>query len=204
MMTTTISVRIGQSDLLNFALVMGGAQQKVVEAVKCRPAYDPQKDYWKRLRDRIATMHRNAQPLTVLDDLCKLVPDKKKANYTAVVAVYKRFLGHKTLVWFTPQKRVWAHNGLIVGINPELGLEINGTPHVIKLYFSEETLSKDKAAVIIQLMENALQSLHPVGTVFSILDVPRNKLVTNRGKKQNLMPLLRGWATAFVQMYQEL
>ena len=204
-MNITVSViQISQSDLLDFALSSGASQQTKVSAIKNRPQYDPRTDHWKRLRDRIAKMHRQDEPSTVLDDLCAIVPDKKKERYKTAVAVYKRFLRGKTLDWFTPVRRVWKHGDLAVSINPELGLYINGTPHVIKLYFREEKLSKDRAVSILQLMETTLKAYHPEDTVFSILDVPNNKLLTNGGKRRNLMPLIRGYALAFVQMYKEL
>ena len=206
MTTTATRIQISQSDLLDFTLSSGIAQQAKVREIKKRPDYDPRVDYWKLLRDRIARMHRNNEPLTVLDDLCRLVSDKKKANYKAAVAVYKRFLRGKTIDWFKPVRRIWQHGDLSVSINPELGMVINGTPHVIKLYFRDETLSNDKVAGIIQLMETALAPFHPDDTVYSILDVPNNKLLTlnPRNRTRNLMPSIRAFAIAFIQLYNEL
>ena len=204
MKATSSLIQISQSDLLDFALSSGASQQTKVSAIKNRPPYDPRTDHWKRLRDRITKMHRQDEPSTVLDDLCAIVPDKKKERYRKAVAVYKRFLRGKTLDWFTPVRWVWKHGDLAVSINPELGLYISGTPHVIKLYFREEKLTKDKAAGIIQLMETTLQAFHPAGTIFSILDVPNNKLLTNPSLKRSLMPLIRAYAIAFAQLYNEL
>lgn len=202
--TTEASVQITQADLLDFALSSGAAQQAKVRAIKYRPEYDPKTDYWKRLRDCIAKMHRRDEPATVLDDLCALVPDSKKVNYQKAASVYKRFLRGKTIEWFSPIKRVWRHGQLEVSINPELGLVINGTPHVIKLYFREERLTRDRTNGIIQLMKNTLGSYHPEDTVYSILDVPNNKLITQTTKAPDLMPSIRAYALAFVQMYHEL
>ncbi len=164
----------------------------------------PRTDYWKPLRDRMARMHRRDEPMTVLDDLCADVPERKKQRYRTAVAVYKRFLRNKTLHWFAPPKSTWRHGDLAVRINPELGLIINGTPHLIKLYFREERLTKDKVAGLVQLMATELGASQPANTVFSILDVPNNKLLTNQHYKPDLMPLVRGWALAFVQIYNEL
>lgn len=200
---TFTPIKISQSDLLDFAMTSGVTQQTKVRTVKYRPEYDPKNDYWKRLRDRIAKMHREEEPLAVLDDLCAMVPDSKKANYKNAVTVYKRFLRGKTIDWFKPIRRIWRHGQLEVNINPELGLVINGTPHVIKLYFKEEKLSKDKIAGIIQLMETTLKGYHPEETVYSVLDVPNNKLLT-KNQKHDLMPLIRAHALAFVQIYHEL
>lgn len=204
MSETLVYLKIGQSDLLNFAMASGIAQQTIVRSIKYRSDYDPRTDYWKPLRDCIKKMHRADEPMTVLDDLCRHVPAKKQANYERAVKVYKRFLNGKDLEWFKPIRRDWQHGDLQVRINPELGLMINGTPHIIKLYFSDEKLTKDKAAGIIQLMETTLQSYHPQDTVYSILDVPRNKLLTIVGYKYNMMPSIRAYATAFVHMYNEL
>ena len=204
MNTTTTSIQIGQSDLLDFTLSVGIAQQVIVRNLKNRADYDPRTDYYKPLRDRIKRMHRNEEPLTVLDDLCSHVPDKKKLRYKAAVAVYKRFLRGKTIDWFRPIRRTWKHGDLIVRVNPELGLVINGTPHVIKLYFRDEPLKKDKVLGILQLMETTLGAYHPEETVYSILDVPNNKLLTITNRRHDLMPSLRANALAFVQLYNEL
>ncbi|MEZ0484976.1 hypothetical protein [Fibrella aquatica] len=197
-------IEIGQSDLLDYALTTGTAQQRLVREIKYRPDYDPRNDYWKRLRDRIAKMHQQAEPLSVLDDLCKAVPTKKQPNYQKAVAVYKRFMRNKTIDWFKPVKRTWKHDDLLVSINPELGLVINGTPHVIKLYFREQPLMKDKTVGIIQLMESTLSTYHPAETVYSILDVPRNKLLTATNAKQNMILTMEAQALAFIYLYNRL
>ncbi len=199
-----LPIDISQADLLDFVLTTGTGQQKIVREIKYRPPYDPRNDYWKRLRDRISRMHQQAEPLTVLDDLCGQVPPKKQPNYTNAVAVYKRFLRNKQVDWFKPIRRTWKHDELQVRINPELGLVINGTPHVIKLYFREEALTKDKALGIIQLMQATLRGYHPAETVYSILDVPRNKLRTAQNAKQNMLLTMEAQARAFIYLWNRL
>lgn len=203
-LTPITTIDIGQSDLLDYALTTGIAQQRIVRNIKYRPEYDPRNDYWKRLRDCIAKMHQRAEPFAVLDDLCGVVPVKKQPNYQSAVLVYKRFMRNKAIDWFKPIRRSWKHDSLTVSINPELGLVINGTPHVIKLYFRDEPLKKDKVLGIIQLMETTLGTYHPAETIYSILDVPRNKLLTAQNAKQNMLLTMEAQAMAFIYLYNRL
>ena len=135
-----------------------------------------------------------------------MLPTEKKATYKTVAAGYIRFLRHKITIWFQPMRRLWEHkpSGLAVRINPEIGLRIDGTPHVLKLYFCQKPLQKDRVLGIVQLMEATLQPYHTSDTIFGLLDVPNNKLWTTADCKDDLMPSIRGHAMAFMQMYNEL
>ena len=70
-----------------------------------------------------------------------------------------------------------AHN-IEVKVNPELGLEVNQQPHLIKLYFKADPLAKPKTEVITHLMEIALRPYCPANCRMSVLDVRRHKLHT--------------------------
>ena len=63
-------------------------------------------------------------------------------------------------------------------MNPELGLEIDGTPHLIKLYFKSDKLAKNRIDIITHLMSVVLsdQCPSPEETTMSVLDVRRAKL----------------------------
>ena len=62
-------------------------------------------------------------------------------------------------------------------MNPELGFTlIDGKPTVIKLYFKNEPLSKNKVNLTRALMCDALQYKAPPEVVFGVLDVQRGKV----------------------------
>jgi hypothetical protein len=67
-----------------------------------------------------------------------------------------------------------------VNINPELGLDLDGTPHVIKLYFKAERLPRNRAEIILHLMNTSLCDDGCVRT-FAVLDIRSARLITSTG-----------------------
>jgi hypothetical protein len=66
-----------------------------------------------------------------------------------------------------------------VSVNPELGLRINGTPHLVKLYFKADKLAKNRADIITHLMGKTLSGKAPAGCVMGVLDVRNARLLTS-------------------------
>lgn len=89
---------------------------------------------------------------------------------------YKKWWGQKALVWFAPPRAAYAQHGVEVIINPELGLDINGARHLVKLYFKTEPLSKLRVDNITRLMESTLRSHCQKNEVMAVLDVRESKL----------------------------
>lgn len=200
------SVEISLTDFVDFVLNSGGAQQKKVREIKQQNAYDPANDHYRQMRNGIIRMHQYNDPVQKLQEICANTTNRKKATYKAVASGYERFLRGKIAIWFQPMRRIWEHkpSGLRVRINPEVGLWLDSTPHVLKLYFCQKPLQKDRVLGIVQLMEAALVPNHTSDTVFGLLDVPNNKLWTTADCKDDLMPSIRSYATAFMQLYNEL
>lgn len=89
---------------------------------------------------------------------------------------YISWCGNKRMQWFSPPHRLYNYRDIEIGVNPELGLTINGTSHLVKLYFKADPLSKSKVDVITHLMSICLDSRCPVNTAMSVLDVRNRKL----------------------------
>lgn len=206
MHATSTAVEIRLTDFVDFVLLSGVAQQRKVREIKERNAYDPVNDHYKQMREGIIRMHKYNDPVEKLGDICNRVVDKKKATYKAVATGYEKFLHNKIAIWFQPMRRLWEHqpSGLGIWVNPEVGLRIDGTPHLLKLYFNKTPLQRDRVLGIVQLMENSLRPFHTPDTVFGLLDVPNNKLWTTADCKEDLMPSVRAHAMAFMQLYDEL
>ena len=82
-------------------------------------------------------------------------------------------------------------------VNPELGLNIDGAPTLVKLYFKQEELAKRRVDVIQLLMSVAFGK--PLN--FAVLDVQRGKLFTTSTPNNALLPLLIGEAASFAAMF---
>jgi hypothetical protein len=194
---------ISLTHFVDFVSKAGTPKLTVVKNAKKQLAedYDPATDFYKVIRDAIAELHRNGQPKSALDKVLLGLTDRKKITaYPPIVRGYKKFLGNKELVWFSPPRDDWSHGDLNVSVNPELGLVIKGTHHVIKLYFKADTLTKLRIEVATQLMNLVLgKSEKPI--VFGVLDVRNAKLFQSSGVNPGLVALLQGEALSFAQIF---
>lgn len=194
---------ISLTHFVDFVSKVGTPKLTLVKNVKeqLANAYDPASDFYKTVRDGIIEMHKKGDPKTTLDVLLTGLGDhKKQTAYPPIVAGYKKFLGRKAIAWFDPPREEWTHAGLAVNVNPELGLNINGVPHAIKLYFKAVKLTKLRIDIATQLMELALGT-GGSSTVFGVLDVRNARLFTSGGTSSGVIALLRGEAASFAEVY---
>jgi hypothetical protein len=184
---------------VDFVSKAGTPKLTVVKNAKQQLAdgYDPATDFYKAIRDGIVSMHKKGQPKTALDTVLHGLTDKKKITaYPPLVGGYKKFLGKREITWFAPPRDDWSHGDLTVNVNPELGLTINGTHHVIKLYFKADKLTELRIGVITQLM-NVVLGKYKKPIVFCVLDVRNAKLFSSTGANPGLLALLQGEALSF-------
>jgi hypothetical protein len=103
--------------------------------------------------------------------------------------------------WFTPPVTTLPVGDLEININPELGFEIDGRPHLIKTYFRGEPLAQKRVSLVLGLIGSALAPTRP-GTVFAMLDVKNGRLRTLKSAPNpRLGLLLRGEAASFSTIY---
>lgn len=196
---------VSLTDFVDFVAKSGRPKLTVVKQIKRRTEYDPKEDFWRRLREAIVEFHRTGQTdKNRLDGVLNGLTHKPKVTaYPTVLSAYKRFLGRKDISWFLPAREAWTSGGLTVNVNPELGLEINGERHLIKLYFKRDKMAKAKADLILLLMKEALKK-QPKGTKFALLDVRENKLFAAASPPSDLRPLLEGEAVNFTTIWNAL
>ena len=197
---------ISLTDFVDFVIKAGTPKLTKVREVKNRKPYEPAFDFWKRLREGIADFHRNGgTDKSRLDDIVDTLTDRKKVNrYPAALAAYKRFLGRKKVKWFDPKRGVWSHGGLDVRVNPELGLEIDGTLYVVKLYFKDESPSKNRVDVVLAMLEDVVGTQAPKGSVMAVLDIANAKLLCPPNPEPKLMALMQGEARSFVEIWKSI
>jgi len=198
-------LEISLTDFVDFVISSGTPRVTKVRDLKYRPAYDPRFDFWKPLREAIEDFHKTGRPLQWLQQRATGQTDRKKqARYPAAFEGYERFLGHRSMAWFKPPAAPWSQSGVSVKVNPELGLKINGVPHVLKLYFKADKLSKNKVDVITHLMEVSLSQIAPKQAAMGIVDVPRGKLITPTVQVSGVAALLAGEAAALATMWAQV
>ncbi len=200
------SILVSLTDFVDFVSKSGRPKLTQVKTVKWRPKYDPQTDFWRALREAIIEFHRSNQTQKSRLDaaLIGITHIPKLTAYPVALAGYKKFLGRKSIQSLPDIRSSWSHGNLNVNVNPELSLSIQGTPHLVKLYFKGDTLSKKNAELILLMMADSLGSKTALGTVFSLLDVQRGKLFTTTSVDVGLKPLLQGEATSFETMWNQL
>ena len=203
---------ISLTDFVDFVTKSGAPRLTKVRDVKSRPdEYDPATDFWKPLREGIVQFHKTGsenekkKKKKELDRILETVADSKKAaRYAECVAGYKKFLGKKKHVWLAPSKAPWIGAGLTVRVNPEVGLELDGVRHILKLHFKADKLTKIRTSCVLLLMAQALGPMVAPGTQFGVVDVPRGKLYAAEQPDDSLLPLLIGESAAFASMWDQL
>jgi len=137
---------------------------------------DSSPEFYQSLRDAIVAMHREDLLPVTLDQVVSREPSEKKRRvFGRVVEGYRRFLATGSMKWFEPPRTRYRMGAHEVDVNPELGLAIDETPHVIKMYFRGEPLTPRRTSVMLSLLAGRLGRICP-GHVFAVLDVRHGKL----------------------------
>jgi hypothetical protein len=164
------------TDLVDIVSRSGTPKATKIKEIKGRDSYSPATDFYKRFRDGVVRIHSSGGDKTELKGILAQTDSKKLNHYPDLVNGYRKWWGKKALQWFEPPSEIWHRHGVSVRVNPELGLVISGTPHVIKLYLKGDKLSRTRISIISHLMTTALASKLVDGTVLSVLDVRHSKL----------------------------
>ena len=173
-------------DFLDVAEKTGKPRITKVRQIK-KATYSPATDFYRPLRQGIIGIHSKGKARTALSSLLQDVSDKRKiGNYPSAINGYDKWWGTRQLKWFVPPKNKYAKFGFEVSVNPELGLEINGAPHVIKLYLNTTPLSPNRAALMAALMTQVIGPLAPTAGL-DALDARRSKLIPFTAQSLSLM-----------------
>jgi hypothetical protein len=140
--------------------------------------YDPATDYYKGIREALIAAHQEGLGKAHITEAAASAYGRKIDAYEEIATAYKSWWGKKEISWFDPPRAVWEPDDIFgVAVNPELGLCINGSKHVIKLYFKSDTLAKNRVDIITHLMHDQLSD-ECADCSFSVLDVRNKKLHT--------------------------
>lgn len=197
--------KISLTDFIDFVSSVGTTKFSIVKKISKRGYYHPAFDFWKPLREAIIELHQEGGNKNDLDKIMKGITDKNKQNrYPELISQYKSFLGRKETKWFEPPFEEWKHDDLNIRLNPELGLNINGKPYIIKLYFKSEPLSKKKSDLLLLLIKEKLQKGKFKNTNFAILDIGRKKLFEKTKLNSDNLALLEAEANSLLTMWNSI
>lgn len=202
----TKNMEVSLSEFVDFILKSGIPRMTHVKNLQGRGQYSPATDYYKGLREAIVEFHSggSADGSILEQALARHVANHKGSKYPVRLEAYRRFLGKKSAEWFVPPRAEWRFEDLVVRLNPELGLRLNGNATVIKVYWKEQKLTMRQVELILFMMRKELGPLAPEGTTMAILDLPSAKLLTEGKSNLDLSPLLRSEARAFIELWKSL
>lgn len=169
--------RITLTDVVDVISKSGTPKATKVSQIKYRQSYSPQTDFYKALREGIVSIHQNGYSKQKLGDVLKFLSDEKKIkNYPKAIQGYDKWWGKKNIAWSAPFSATYSYQDIDIGINPELGLIIDGEPYLVKLYLKDESLQKLRIDIVLALMECALRDGAPTNCKMAVLDVRSSKM----------------------------
>lgn len=194
--------KVSLTTFVDFATAVGSTRLTKVRRAKSSYGedYAPQKDFYKALREAIEdTFETGWSSADLKKKLSNISDPKKQKNYEACRKGINKWAGNKTFVSHPKKGDSWKSGELTVKVNPELDLSINGSRHLVKLYFKGEALSKPRIDVILHLLGNGAGAATP-----AVLDVRRSKLYVPTVTRPGLGALLKAEAAAFSSLWQSV
>lgn len=200
----THAMKVSLTTFIDFTSANGHSKLTVIRRAKenMDRQYLPSQDYYSYLRDEVVDLLKRGRPKGELDQVFRLAPTARHDNYRDRVDGLKRWMGTKSFQWLDPIYGVWSESGLDVRVNPELHVLINGTPHVVKLYWKSDPLSKRRADPTLHLLDKVCAS--GASATPAILDVQNSKLFVKTVVKPKMDLYLRTEAQAFMTLWDSL
>jgi hypothetical protein len=190
---------------VDFVSKAGTPKMTVVREWKHKGDYSPATDFYKPLREFIVALHTRGGPRSELGNALHGLTDRKKlANYPAVISGHRKWMGRKRLDWFTPPRGKWSRLGLDVLVKPELGLNINGVPHLIKLYFKSDAIARNRVQLVTHLMASTVGSRCPGGCVMAVLDIRNARCVPQGEQEEGMDPQLEAEAAYWMSLWPRI
>lgn len=178
------------TDLVDVFSKAGTPRVTKVREIKNREAYSPATDYYRRFREGIVEIHSLGKSKDSLGEILQNLPTHKIENYSEMVEGYRKWWGRKSFSWFNPPKGSYSYHNFTISVNPELGVEIDGHRHVIKLYTKADTLAKNRVDLVHSVMELSLSALALEGDRLCVLDVRNSKIFISNGAVDNAQAII--------------
>lgn len=201
------NIEVGLTQFTDFTFKGVTGKTSMVRQIKYQNDYHPSFDYWKPLRDGIRKFHEKGYENDYLLKLVRNAPIAKQKNYQAAVNSYLKFIKNKQIQWFEPGKSKWYSDYLTVRSSPELGLIINETPYLIKLYFKgkDERIDKNKCRSSLTLLHQSSYSVeHSLDVKPAILNVLKGNLISDNPATDDHLIALESEAAQFSIIWNKI
>ncbi|UFS69486.1 hypothetical protein LPW11_16490 [Geomonas sp. RF6] len=176
--------KMSLTDFVEIVSKAGTEKAAKIAKVKHRTGYNPATDFYKKMRERLISIHQGDHDREYLLDLGYVSDTKKLKHFGSVAHGYVKWWGKKQIAWFPPPNYPYVYNSFQIGVNPELGLAFDNKKYVIKLYLKCDEIPKSRIDVVLHLMERSLRPYCSEDTVMAILDVRNSKLITESGSSK--------------------
>lgn len=199
-------IEISMTTFVDYLIATGSTRISVVRRARKMYSedYNPAFDFWRLFRKAIEEMHRENLGKGHLDLLQSNLSDKNKKNaYTRNIFGYKKWMGRKKFEWINSVKSSWRSDYIIVNINPELNVKINGEQYIIKLYLKADKLTKHRVNTSLYLLKESIKKRR-LKAIPAILDVKNSKLIKHSRDITGIKALLNAEAFSFINLYENL
>ena len=159
----------------NFVTEKARKRKKYVSTIVNKEPYSHITDFYLKLRRNLVSIIKKNKSLTDLNDILKNLNPQKQVHYETLIDQIQNFMQGIKYSWVEPPKNTIEYSGLLLKVNPEIGLKINNETLFIKLYFKKSPINGMKVKVMQKIMQDALQSDFPE-TKVAILDIRRGIL----------------------------
>lgn len=156
----------------NFVTEKPNKQKKYVNSIVNKGPYSFEKDYYSILRAKLISFIKKNKSLIELNDMLKKINPKKHDHYEILIDQVQNFMQGIKYTWIEPPKNIIEYSGLQLKVNPEIGININGEPLFIKMYFKSPQISTEKIKVMLKIMQDAIKKDYPNAKI-AILDIRR-------------------------------
>jgi hypothetical protein len=194
---------ITMTTFVDFVSTNGTARLTAVRRAKqyYENGYALERDFYKPFRDRVDDIFNSGWDAQELKkSLAGVTEPTKIDNYEECRQGLTKWVGCKTITALPAKRGTWTGSALQVSVNPELHVEIDGKPYLIKLYMKSDALSKQKANTALHLLGKKA----PAGTTVGVLDVRRSKLFVPTVKIAGMDALLTAEAAALVSLWEAI
>ncbi len=167
------------SEASNFLGANPEKKMKIVHNIKHKSEYEPQKDYYKPIRESIKSfINRKDEKvfLSLIDNMKDLM---KKEHFLILQKGYLSFVKRHKGELFIPVPIMMKINEIDLKLKADLGIMTNGKVLLVKLYYNKEPLSKQDNTLGLYLLKREYESQYGKDVVCGILDIRRNNLYEN-------------------------
>lgn len=168
-------IKLSFTQFMKYTVLNPNKRLQYVHEVK-HSRYQDGYDYWAIARNGIVKFHRDGLDESFLDSLVMKAPVDHRHNYQLAITNYKGFLKrNRKIEWFDTSKKYFHFENVHINVGAELGLVLNGTPHFIKLYFTDDginqKLDNGKAQLMLYLLRQAIHEQIDDGDRLAIINI---------------------------------